>query len=67
MERKIQIGVAAYMMAGLAFAFLFAIYYRWGALSFFSPGFYAVIFTWPYQAIGFVNDLMFYGLAGKPV
>lgn len=56
-----------YFLMGLAFAFAFAIYYKWSGLSFFSPGFFFVIFTWPYQAIGFINDLLLYGLAGKPI
>ena len=56
-----------YFMAGFVFAIAFASYYRWPILSFLSPGFYSVILTWPYQAIGFVRDLMIYGLAGKPI
>lgn len=56
-----------YFMAGFIFAILFAIYYRWPPFSFLSRGFYSVILTWPYQAIGFINDLLNYGLAGKPV
>lgn len=67
MEKKIQIILAVYLVAGLIFAFIFALFYRWGPLSFFSPGFYAVIFTWPYQAIGFVKDFLTFGLAGKPI
>lgn len=47
-----------YFMAGFIFAIAFAIYYRWPALSFLSPGFYSVILTWPYQAIGFLKDLL---------
>lgn len=58
---------AIYFILGLIFAFSFAIYYKWTPLSYFSPGFYAVILSWPYQAIGFVNDLTFYGFAGKPI
>ncbi len=56
-----------YFMAGFLFAIAFAIYYRWPFLSFLSPGFYSVILTWPYQAIGFTRDLLVYGLAGKPI
>jgi len=56
-----------YFMFGFIFAIAFAIYYRWPFLSFLSPGFYSVILTWPLQAIGFINDLMRYGLAGKPI
>jgi len=54
-----------YFTIGFIFAIVFAIYYRWPPLSFLSPGFYSVILSWPYQAIGLINDLLFYGLAGK--
>jgi hypothetical protein len=57
----------AYFMFGFVFAIFFAVYYKWSFLSFLSPGFYSVILTWPYQAIGFVNDLLNFGLAGKPI
>ncbi len=56
-----------YFMVGFVFAAFFALYYKWPFISFLSPGFYMVILTWPYQAIGFVNDLLIYGLAGKPI
>ena len=56
-----------YFMIGFIVAIAFAIYYRWSYLSFLSPGFYSVILTWPYQAIGFLKDLLNYGLAGKPI
>ena len=56
-----------YFMFGFVFATVFAIYYKWPFISFLSPGFYSVIITWPIQAIGFVNDLLNYGLAGKSV
>jgi hypothetical protein len=59
--------VIIYFTAGFIFAILFAIYYHWHFLSFLSPGFYSVIFTWPYQALGFISDLLRYGLAGKPI
>ena len=57
----------AYFMIGFGVAILFALYYRWPALSFLSPGFYSVILTWPVQLIGFVGDFWNYGLAGKPI
>ncbi len=57
----------AYFMAGFVFAILFALYYKWPFISFLSPGFYSVIISWPYQAIGFINDLTAFGLAGKPI
>ncbi len=56
-----------YFMVGLIFAFVFAFYYRWPFTGYLSPGFLAVVFTWPYQAIGFIKDLLYYGLAGKPI
>lgn len=56
-----------YFMLGFIFTIGFAVYYRWSPLSFLSPGFYSVILTWPFQAIGFTNDLLYYGLAGKPI
>ncbi len=61
---KVAVG---YFMVGFVFAIVFAIYYKWPTLSFLSPGFYSVIVTWPFQAIGFINDLLVYGLAGKAV
>lgn len=67
MDRKISYFAAIYCMIGLIFAFFFALYYRWPAYGYFSPGFFAVFFTWPYQAVGFTKDLLYYGLAGKPV
>lgn len=67
-KEKILSSIAVgYFMAGFVFAIVFALYYRWPTLSFLSPGFYSVIITWPFQAIGFINDLLIYGLAGKPV
>jgi len=57
----------AYFMIGFVFAIAFAIYYHWPALSFLSPGFYSVILSWPYQAIGFTKDFWTFGLAGKPI
>lgn len=56
-----------YFMVGFLFAIGFALYYKWPFISFLSPGFYSVIITWPYQAIGFVNDFLTYGLTGKPI
>lgn|GEM_PF-1560846 len=56
-----------YFMVGVVFTIAFAIYYRWPGLAFLSPGFFSVVFTWPYQAIGFARDLMQFGLAGKPI
>jgi hypothetical protein len=67
MNKRTSTIAAIYFIIGLVFAFLFAIYYHWGPLAFFSPGFYFVTATWPYQAIGLVKDLLYYGLAGKPI
>lgn len=66
-EKLLSTIAIGYFMAGFLFAIAFAIYYRWPFLSFLSPGFYSVILTWPFQAIGFAKDLMIYGLAGKPI
>jgi len=60
------IGIS-YFMLGFIIAILYALYYRWPVYSFLSPGFYSVIFTWPFQMIGFIGDLLNYGLAGKPL
>lgn len=57
----------AYFMIGFVIAIAFALYYRWSYLSFLSPGFYSVILTWPYQVIGFLKDLLTFGLAGKSI
>lgn len=54
-----------YFTIGLVVAIFFALYYRWPLLSYLSPGFYSVILTWPFQLIGFIQDLLIYGLAGK--
>ncbi|OGE14387.1 hypothetical protein A3F00_05160 [Candidatus Daviesbacteria bacterium RIFCSPHIGHO2_12_FULL_37_11] len=56
-----------YFILGLFFATIFAIYYKWEALSFLSPGFYAVVLTWPFQFSGLLQDFLTYGLAGKPI
>lgn len=67
LEKKVSVVAITYFLIGVVFAICFALYYRWEPLAYFSPGFYSVILTWPYQAIGFINDLLYYGLAGKPV
>lgn len=66
-EKVLSTIAIIYFMLGFVFAVAFAIYYRWPYLSFLSPGFYSVILTWPFQAIGFAKDLMLYGLSGKPI
>lgn len=67
LDKKIQLLLALYFVFGLIFAFLFAYFYHWSSFSYFSPGFYVVILTWPYQALGFIPDFLTYGLAGKPI
>lgn len=68
LKEKIIANLAiSYFIFGIIFTILFAIYYKWSALSFFSPGFFAVVFSWPVQAPGFLGDLLTYGLSGKPI
>lgn len=66
-EKLISSIAIVYFMIGFVFSVGFALYYHWPFLSFLSPGFYSVILTWPFQAIGFTRDLFIYGLAGKPI
>ncbi|MBI4036007.1 hypothetical protein HY383_03580 [Candidatus Daviesbacteria bacterium] len=66
-EKLLSTIAIIYFMLGFVFAVSFALYYRWSAYSFLSPGFYSVIFTWPFQLIGFASDFLNYGLAGKPI
>ena len=66
-EKLISTAAVIYFMIGFTVAIAFAVYYRWPALSFLSPGFYSVILTWPLQSIGFARDLLTFGLAGKPI
>jgi hypothetical protein len=65
-EAKLSTLGILYFIIGLIFAFAFALYYNWPVTGYFSPGFLMVVFTWPYQAIGFINHLLIYGLAGPP-
>lgn len=67
MDKKISLFSILYFSFGLIFAFLFALYYHWEPTGYLSPGFYMVIFTWPYQAIGFIKDILYFGVAGKPI
>lgn len=67
-KEKVITNVAIfYFLIGLVVAIGFAFYYKWTLLSFFSPGFFAVVFSWPLQLPGFVGDFLTYGLAGKPI
>jgi len=56
-----------YFIFGLIFAILFAYYYKWEIFSFLSPGFYAVVITWPLQLPGLLMDFLTYGPSGKPI
>jgi hypothetical protein len=67
MEKKLSILAIIYFLIGIVFAFYYAFYYHWSGLAYFSPGFYAVVFTWPYQALGFIKDITYYGALGKPI
>ncbi len=67
MEKRLSYIAIIYFLIGLVFAFTFAWYYSWPVVGYFSPGFWMVILTWPFQAIGFVRDFLYYGLAGKPI
>lgn len=66
-EKKLPILAAIYFTVGVIFAFFFAYFYHWTAFAYFSPGFYVVILTWPFQLIGFLPDFFLYGFSGKPV
>ncbi len=65
MEKKVTTVAVAYFIIGLFFAICYALFYHWGVLSLFSPGFYAVVLTWPIQLPGFIFDFQYYGFAGK--
>lgn len=67
MEKKISYIAIVYFLIGLVFGFFYAWYYSWPVVGYFSPGFWMVIITWPFQTIGFIRDLTYYGLAGKPI
>lgn len=65
MEKRITTIAVIYFVIGLIFASVFAIFYHWPPLSFFSPKFYSVVFTWPFQIFGLIGDFQYYGFAGK--
>jgi hypothetical protein len=67
LSKRITTFIIAYLMLGLVFAICYALYYHWTPLAYFSPGFYAVIVTWPLQAFGLLKDIQYYGWAGKPL
>jgi hypothetical protein len=65
LEKKLSIVAIFYFTIGLFFAVCYALFYHWTLFSFFSPGFYMVILTWPIQIPGFLADFQQYGWAGK--
>ena len=65
MEKKLATFAIIYFTIGLLFSFGYALFYHWPALSFLSPGFYAVVFSWPIQVPGLIFDFQEYGFAGK--
>lgn len=65
MEKKITVIAIIYFIIGLIFASIYALFYHWPILSFFSPGFFVVALSWPIQLPGFIIDLNYYGLSGK--
>lgn len=69
MRSKILSKIAIiYFLFGVIFAFYYAWYYHWSALSYFSPGFWFVIITWPIQIFGgFLYDILTFGWFGKPI
>lgn len=65
MERNLTNFFIVYFITGILFAFIYAWFYHWGFLSLFSPGFYVVVLTWPFQIPHFIIDFQQYGFAGK--
>lgn len=56
-----------YIIFGFVFAIIYAVNYHWSFLTFMSPAFLNVMLLWPFQVVGFVNDVLYYGFGGKPV
>jgi hypothetical protein len=67
LEDRLSLFAILYFMAGIIFAIYYAWYYHWEFYGYFSPGFFMVVFTWPIQAIGFVNDILYYCPGGKAI
>jgi hypothetical protein len=65
MAKKLSTVAILYFIVGIVFASAYATFYHWSFFSFFSPGFYVVVFTWPFQIPGFFSDFQIYGFAGK--
>jgi hypothetical protein len=64
-EKKLSTVGIVYFIIGIVFAIAYALFYHWEFFSFFSPGFYAVVLTWPFQIPGFFIDFQTFGFAGK--
>lgn len=65
MEKRLATFAIIYFIIGLLFAIIYALFYHWTTLAFFSPGFYVVILSWPLQIPGFLADFQTFGLSGK--
>lgn len=64
-ERIVTALAIFYFLGGLIFAAGYALFYHWEVFSFFSPGFYMVVLTWPIQLPGLFNDFRLFGFSGK--
>lgn len=65
-EKIISFLASFYVIFGLIFALYYAVYYHWSMpFSLFSPPFFSVLITWPFQIPGFLNDILLYGPGGK--
>jgi hypothetical protein len=68
LEDKLSLFAILYFMTGIIFALYYAYYYHWEFYAYFSPGFFMVVFTWPFQILhGFMADILYYGPGGKPI
>ena len=65
LEKAITTVLILYFFIGIVFTIIYALFYHWSALSFFSPGFYTVVISWPLQVKGFISDFSYYGFSGK--
>jgi hypothetical protein len=64
-DKKLSTIAIIYFVIGMVFAIFYALFYHWELFAFFSPGFYMVVLSWPFQIPGFLADYQIYGLAGK--
>jgi hypothetical protein len=67
LERTLSVLAIIYFMIGVVFATCYALFYHWSFFSFLSPGFYAVLLSWPIQLPGLLTDFQLYGWAGKVI